>query len=67
MGKKYSLIAQNFAGWTLVCSQRNLVHPAPGLNDSFDLRYSAECRGGVSVGEVGAIAPMVFEESPIVT
>ena len=36
------LIWWNIAGYTLFCPLRNLVHPAPGINSSIDLRYSVD-------------------------
>ena len=44
------LIALNLAGWTFVCPQRNLVHPAPENNHGIliVLRYSADPLKAVS-------------------
>ena len=33
---------RNRACWTFICTQRNLVHPAPGTNSNIDLRYSVD-------------------------
>ena len=42
------LIARNLAGWTFVCPQRNLGHPALENNNALVLRYGADPLKAVS-------------------